>query len=438
MTPKWTIMIATLGRRRHKLERMLGGLLPQVDAAGGLVTVEALWNNGERPIGQVRQDMLDHAAAEYVSFLDDDDEVPPYFVARVLPLLDGIDYIGWRQKLWRGVVEQRPVVHSLRYSRWCDMPRCYERDITHFNPMRRDLAVQGTFLGPFEAWSEDHYWASQLRGKVLTEHFIDEVMLFQRWDPADNTGPARRPADDPARFTRLEVDSPHFSWLPVRAPAISVLCPSRGRADSLVASADSLLSLAARPGEVEILIAADPDDPATAAAAERAGPEARLWTAPERYGYARLHEYLNHLVTLARGGWLLNWNDDARMLTPGWDEVIAGQDPAVLWLQANHHPGASMFPAWPRAWAQALGHVSPVPHVDTYLQWLGEALGGLVKVPVEVLHDRADVTGNHDDATYREGRARIGPHGMVPGGIPDREAVARDAEVIRALGAVRA
>lgn len=429
-------MIATLGRRRAKLERMLGGLLPQVDAAQGLVTVEALWNNGERPIGQVRQDMLGHARSQYVSFLDDDDEVPPYFVERVLPLLDGTDYIGWRQKLWRGGIEQRPVVHSLRYSRWCDMPGCFERDITHFNPMRRDLAVLGTFLGPREAWGEDSWWASRLRGKVRTEHFIDEVMLFQRWDPADNTGPVRRPADDPAQFTRLEVDSPYFSWHPGRGPLISVLCPSRGREASLRESAASLLGRAADPGGVEVLAAVDPDDSDRYAAA--GGPAGvRIWTAPERYGYARLHEYLNHLVTLASGDWLLNWNDDARMLTRGWDEVIAAQDPAVLWLQANHHPGASMFPAWPRAWAQALGHVSPVPHVDTYLQWLGEALGGLAKVPVEVLHDRADVTGNHDDATYREGRGRIGPHGMVPGGIPDREAVARDAETIRRLGIER-
>ena len=106
------------------------------------------------------------------------------------------------------------MTHSLRYGRWVDMPEEFNRDITHFNPMRRDLAVQGTFLGSHEAWAEDTYWAAQLRGKVLTEHFIDDVMLFQRWDPADNTGPVRRPADDPARFTRLEVTSPYFAWHP--------------------------------------------------------------------------------------------------------------------------------------------------------------------------------------------------------------------------------
>jgi hypothetical protein len=219
---------------------------------------------------------------------------------------------------------------------------------------------------------------------------------------------------------------------------ISVLCPSRGRPDSLWESIGSLNDFAADMHEVEVLVAVDPDDAGEYDfAADLAG--VRLWVAPERYGYTRLHEYCNALAGLARGEWLLNWNDDARMLTAGWDLIIASQDPAILWLQANHHPGACMFPAWPKAWAEAVGHVSPVAHIDTYLQYLGEALGGLRKVRVQVLHDRADVTGGHDDATYREGRGRIGSYGMVPGfdGPGLRARAAADAGIIRSLGAVR-
>lgn len=219
MTPVWTIMIATLGRRREKLARLLAELLPQVDAAGGLVSVQALWNNGERSVGKVRQDLLDCASTQYVSFLDDDDGIPPYFVRRVLPLLDGTDYIGWRQELWRGETKERPVTHSLRFGRWVDMPERFERDITHFNPVRRELAILGSFDNGHEFWAEDWDWASQIRGKLLTEHFIDSVMLYQRWDPDDNTGPDRRPADNPAAFERLEVGSPYFAWHPASGGA---------------------------------------------------------------------------------------------------------------------------------------------------------------------------------------------------------------------------
>ena len=216
---------------------------------------------------------------------------------------------------------------------------------------------------------------------------------------------------------------------------VSVLCPSRGRGTSLARSAETLTTLAANPGMIEILIAADPDDEATAQAASFIPARVKVWKAPERYGYTRLHEYYNALAAGASGTWLLIWNDDARMVTPGWDAIIAAQAPAVLWLAANHHHSASMFPAWPRAWAHAVGHVSPTAHCDTYLQYLGEGLGGLVKVPVEVLHDRADVTGGHDDDTYREGRGLIGPYAMVPGFDPGavREQVTQDIRTIERL-----
>jgi hypothetical protein len=209
--------------------------------------------------------------------------------------------------------------------------------------------------------------------------------------------------------------------------------PSRGRPTSLLAAINSLKWNACYPANVEVLVAADPGDQETVAVARIA--KAWHWTAPERYGYARLHEYYNHLATLAHGDWLLVWNDDAIMVTEGWDEIIRAQDPAVLWLGANHHHTASMFPAWPRAWAVATGHVSPVPHNDTFLQHLGEVLGRLVKVPVEVRHDRADVTGANDDATYAEGRGRIGPDGMVDGydhGL-ERSTIMQDVPIIERL-----
>ena len=215
---------------------------------------------------------------------------------------------------------------------------------------------------------------------------------------------------------------------------ISVLCPSRGRPESLMLTARQLIDLAADRDQVEILVALDPDEYPASAAWDLPG-QVRLWGAPQRYGYAGLQHYANHLLAMASpdATWLLNWNDDATMLTAGWDLVIRGQEPAILWSAANHNPGACMFPAWPAAWSRTLGHVSPVPHIDTYLQWLGEDLGLLRKIPVEVLHDRADLTGSHDDATYAQGRKRLGAEGMVPGGIPDRGAVARDAETIRQL-----
>src|SRR5690606_8725158 len=104
------------------------------------------------------------------------------------------------------------------------------------------------------------------------------------------------------------------------SPEIFVLLPSRGRPGPLVESVASLRELADDPARIEVLVAVDPDDPDTAQAARDC--EAEAWRAPERFGYARLHEYVNALAHQAGGDWMLLWNDDARMRTRGWDSRI--------------------------------------------------------------------------------------------------------------------
>jgi len=130
--------------------------------------------------------------------------------------------------------------------------------------------------------------------------------------------------------------------------------------------------------------------------------------------------------------WVMWWNDDMTMVTQGWDKVVRANRPAVLWPKANHVHHANIAPAWPKAWSDVMGHVSPTTHMDTYLQRLGEALGRHDRVAVEIVHDRADVTGGHDDVTYAEGRKVLGPEGMVDEPFPHGQ-VSVDAAKIRQL-----
>lgn len=217
-------------------------------------------------------------------------------------------------------------------------------------------------------------------------------------------------------------------------PDISIVFCSRGRPASCARALRSAFDLAADPDQVEAIIAVDPDEDIEAYTLALPG-RARLWIAPERFGYCRLHDYLNPLARMAAGDWCQWFNDDMRMRTPGWDAVIRDHRPAVLWPQANHVQHANIAPAWPRAWSDALGRATPTSHMDTYLQWLGETLGRHDRIPVDIVHDRADVTGGHDDVTYAEGRALLGSEGMVPGfdGMALRALIETDAAIIRRL-----
>jgi hypothetical protein len=188
---------------------------------------------------------------------------------------------------------------------------------------------------------------------------------------------------------------------------VSVLLPSRGRPESLGRSIEYLRHTATHPEEIEVLVGYDADDPNTATVAEASGVAPVQF--PKRFGYSQLHRYVNDLAERAAGEWLLLWNDDALMLTLGWDSVIAHYEhttPRVLSSSSTGY-GHSLccFPTASRGLYEALGHLSLSPHVDTWLQDLGRATGILTDIPVQVHHDRYDLTGGHNDQTRAESLA---------------------------------
>jgi hypothetical protein len=183
---------------------------------------------------------------------------------------------------------------------------------------------------------------------------------------------------------------------------ISVLLPTRNRPELLAYSISTLLDLADEPDAVEFLLAVDPDTPAQLPR----GVHGQVWTAPERYGAVRMHEYYNHLATMATGAWLMLWNDDATMMTARWDSWVRDNPGVCLWMD---HCGTgpehcNMFPVWPRAWTDVIGHIADgSPRVDTWIQEVAELLGRQVKIPVQYRHE---VPGGYDnpDQTWLEGR----------------------------------
>lgn len=202
---------------------------------------------------------------------------------------------------------------------------------------------------------------------------------------------------------------------------ITVMFPSRGRERALRESADSLTARAA--DSIQLLVAIDPDEEYPEI------PGIEYWRAPERYGYSRQQHYYNSMLPMIRGDWVMVWGDDARMLTPGWDRIISSHSPAVLHPASNAYPYC--FPVFPSRWARELGRVTPSAHPDSYWYSVGKGLDLHREIPVCVDHQRFDLTGDHDDATYREGRGQLGQTGMADDG--GGELCGRDIEVIGRL-----
>jgi glycosyltransferase involved in cell wall biosynthesis len=179
MTPKWEILILTMPGRERFLARLLACLKPQLEQVSD-VTVTIRVSDKNFDLGTNRRLMLEAATGEYVNFVDDDDLVPAHYIATIHPLLDGVDYIGHRLQYFVDGAPQKPTIHSLRYKTWNADDQAFYRDISHVNPIRRELALRGTMSGGI---GEDERWGTSLREKGLpqTEHFVDEVMYLYYW-----------------------------------------------------------------------------------------------------------------------------------------------------------------------------------------------------------------------------------------------------------------
>lgn len=192
---------------------------------------------------------------------------------------------------------------------------------------------------------------------------------------------------------------------------IAVLLATRGRTDSLGRSIKSLLTMADDPKSIQLFFAFDDDDEIGTKYFTK---ELQPWLnefgavykamAFKRMGYLALHKYNNAMAKHADADWLMIWNDDAHMLTQGWDSVIesyTGQFKLLSVKTHNLHP-YSIFPIVPRAWFEILGYISPHPTQDGWVSQQAYMLDIYERIDVDVEHDRYDLTGNNLDDTYRE------------------------------------
>ena len=192
---------------------------------------------------------------------------------------------------------------------------------------------------------------------------------------------------------------------------ISILLPTRGRTTMLKRSIQSLIDTVKNPKHIEILFGLDEDDQEVLDYVKNeigpmlveAGIEAR-GNVFKPLGYENLHTYVNTLAGNATGEWIFFWNDDGIMTSENWDEIIesySGQF-KLLAPKDNHngHPYA-IFPILPKDWFILIGHLSQNAQNDAWLSHIAYMLDIFERIDVEFIHDRADLTGNNDDETFK-------------------------------------
>lgn len=216
-TPTWAILIPTIGQRAPLFRRLLDVLLPQL---GPDVEVIGWFNEGAPTLGEIRDGLLaeaHRAGAEYVSFIDDDDLVPDYYVADVrAALATRPDHIGFRMHYHSEATVSdayEVVEHSIRWGRWGrSADGLLYRDINHIDPIRTDIALRGQFAAARAGRAEDRAWVKQVRPFVATEVFVERILYHYLW--SHELTAWQRPDLVERGHQRPAVDHPHFRWHP--------------------------------------------------------------------------------------------------------------------------------------------------------------------------------------------------------------------------------
>jgi len=192
---------------------------------------------------------------------------------------------------------------------------------------------------------------------------------------------------------------------------IAVILPTRGRTEALTRSLVGLLEKANNLDHIQVLLGLDNDD-AVGIEHFQDSLQPTLDTMGVAYtamtfeplGYSRLNEYINTLSKESNADWIFFWNDDAIMESQDWDIEIdkhTGKFKLLAVHTHNDHP-YSIFPIVPRAWLDLIGHLSLHSMTDAWLSQIAYMVDIWERIDVHVLHDRADLTGNNLDATYKQ------------------------------------
>ena len=189
----WSILICGIPERYHSVQPLLYSLL-ETQAIARRPDVELLYliDNKRRTVGSKRNALLNMAVGEYISFIDDDDEVAANYVDKILAEITKgrkedpkVDVICFPQ---RATLSPSGVIHECSYSLKFKERKLEQIDFFPTNSLkwtgppahtmvwRREIVRHIQF--PEKNFGEDVNWVDLACGRALKEAQITGEPLY--------------------------------------------------------------------------------------------------------------------------------------------------------------------------------------------------------------------------------------------------------------------
>ena len=132
---------------------------------------------GVNSAGNVRNYGMQFVDTKWISFVDDDDMISPFYIRGILTAIqDNPDCVGIEGIITCTGMGPKKFIHSLQYTDWYEQNDVYYRCPNHLNPIKREIALDTKF--PETSWQEDKDFSHRLAGKLKSEVYIKGPIYF--------------------------------------------------------------------------------------------------------------------------------------------------------------------------------------------------------------------------------------------------------------------
>lgn len=170
------LVCSVLNRRNTFLPSILEELNKQTHDKTD-VEVICVVDNKTRMLGIKRNDLVNMAQGDYITFVDDDDKLSPNYVSELLKAIaenNGVDVINFIVNVSINDSGFKPCYYTVENKNDFNRDNSYHRLPNHIMCIKRQICIETPYKPIL--YGEDSAFSKELAPKIKTEHIISKIL----------------------------------------------------------------------------------------------------------------------------------------------------------------------------------------------------------------------------------------------------------------------